>query len=166
MGQRSEQPPGGGGQFGRLERDAVPGGNRADERGKNELKRVVPGSQNQDDPERLRTNATPGGEETEIGSNPFRLRPGSKMPESVADLLPHEMDFTEISLGTRLAQIALESGENVLLPTADRIVKPQKRGPSLRNVPKNAPIETLAESRDDGLRRGFDLFLFVWFPHA
>jgi hypothetical protein len=70
--------------IGRFENSTIPGRNRSNERNKQEIKRIVPGSNNQDYPIRLRVNKTRREKVSKRSFHPPRLCPGPKGFQMVA----------------------------------------------------------------------------------
>ena len=103
--------------LGGLQRDAVAGGERADEGREAELDRVVPGREDADDAERLRHEPRPARPERQVDSDGPRAGPAAQAAARVPGRVGDDQDLGEQRLLSRPpAEIGVEGAHEALAP--------------------------------------------------
>jgi len=97
----------------RLQHHTVARRNRTHERGEQQLDRVVPRSNDQDDAERLAEDAGAGGLLLKRGSNLLRAHPSGQLLFREQRLALHDGDVGDARFERRLAQIGLERSQEI-----------------------------------------------------
>ncbi len=126
----------------RLEHDRVAPGQRADDRGQQQLRRVVPGCDDQDDAERVLHGVRRRAAQRGRYGGGLGPQPVGEVLQRVVDLADREVDLGAVRLLAALAEVGVERGGELV--TALREQRPQS--PELIR----APVEALGPPGTEG----------------
>ncbi|MNL24024.1 hypothetical protein D3C87_1454420 [compost metagenome] len=106
---------GSGAQFRWFQDGAVAGGNGRDQWRHQQLKRVIPGGDDEAGPFRLIINPVSGQQAGHGFASPFWLHPSAKVIDGKTELTVNEDHFCNSGFKTAFSQVALQGGINVVL---------------------------------------------------
>ena len=123
-----------GGQFAGLDDDRVAGGERADQRGEQELERVVPGRDDEDDAERVVLRPGRGvGAEVCGDRGGLGAQPAVEVVQGVVDLADGEVDLGAEGFRGALAEVRVEGGGQLLAVLGEQFAQPARAGRAPRD---------------------------------
>ena len=136
------------GHLGRLDHRGVAGGERTDERREDELDRVVPRPDDQDDAERVAPDRRPPGQLLDRDVDLLGPEPPVEVAEREVDLGPDERDLGDEALDRGLAEVAAQRVDELGLALGQQPPERPELGPAPLDGPGAAGVEGRAEPLD------------------